>query len=479
MISYNAEAELPLTLLFEPLLMSVYLSRLVLFIFACCLCQPASSLDPQKLESIAKRTNGEDWYRFLGPTIDGKSKETGIIKDWSDQKLKIVWSRELEESYAIGSVSRGRMIQSDRVDDQCVTVCLNAETGEQIWKFKYKTDYSDLYGYNGGPRCSPVIDDDRVYIYGVEGMLHCLGMSDGKVKWKRDLNSDFGVIQNFFGVGSSPLIVGDMLIVMVGGSTKESQDVGEGQLDLVKANGSGTVAIDKTTGKTKYKLIDDMASYASMTAARIEGKMQCFSFGRAGLTMFDPEDGKVGFHFPWRAKKLESVNASTPVFDGNRVFISETYGPGSALLEIKSGKHKVLWSDEDRFREKSMQTHWNTAIIHEGYIYGSSGRHTHNAELRCVELATGKVMWSKPDLTRCSLMYIDGCLVSLGEDGRLMLLKANPEKFDLITGVSLAKDGDRLLKYPCWAAPIVSRGLMYVRGNDRLVCLDLIPTKKK
>ena len=135
----------------------------------------------------------------------------------------------------------------------------------------------------------------------------------------------------------------------------------------------------------------------------------------------DPATGKVDFHYPWRARILESVNASLPVVVGDHVFISETYGPGSSLLKVKPGGYEVLWTDADKGRQKSMQCHWSTPIYHEGYLYGSSGRHDNNAELRCVELETGKVMWSRPGLTRTSLLMVDGYFICLAEEGHLAL----------------------------------------------------------
>jgi hypothetical protein len=124
-----------------------------------------------------------------------------------------------------------------------------------------------------------------------------------------------------------------------------------------------------------------------------------------------------------------------------------------------------------------MQTHWNTPIYHEGYIYGSSGRHTSEAELRCIEWKTGKVMWSQPNLTRASLLYVDSHFVCLGEDGVLRLVKTTPERYVEVAAAAVRErpDGPRLLKPPAWAAPILSHGLLYVRGDDRVVCLRLIP----
>ncbi len=434
---------------------------------------------------LGVRKKGHDWPKFLGPTGDSKSAETGIIAPWPESGLKIVWQRPLRESYGIGSVAYGRYYQFDREGNQAKVIALEAETGKPLWEFAYPTDYVDYYGYNGGPRCSPVIDGNRVYTYGAQGMLHCLDAETGELIWKVDTAKEFGVIQNFFGVGSTPVIEGDLLIVMVGGSPPESHDLGPGYLDRVVGNGSGVVAFDKRTGEVKYKTSDELASYAAPTLATIEGRRWCFVFARGGLLGFNPADGSIDFHYPWRAKILESVNASTPVVVNNEVFISETYGPGSSLLRVRPGGYEVVWRDDERRRDKAMQTHWNTAVYHEGYLYGSSGRHEHNAELRCIEWKTGKVMWSEPGLTRCSLLYVDNHFICLSEDGVLRLLRANPEKYDLVSEWRpVDKDapanpfgfGPRpLLSPPAWAAPILSHGLLYVRGDDRVLCLELIP----
>jgi outer membrane protein assembly factor BamB len=366
---------------------------------------------------------------------------------------------------------------------------MKARTGEEIWRFEYPTEYEDMYGYNNGPRCSPVIDDDRLYVYGVEGDLHCLNVSDGSLIWRLETWREFGVIQNFFGVGSTPVVAGDLLICMVGGSPPGSPGLRESDGN-VTGNGSGIVAFDKHNGEVKYKITDELASYASLQLATIDGRPWCFAFCRGGLVGFEPQTGQIDFHYPWRSKMLESVNASVPVVVGNEVFISETYQIGSSLLAVRPKGFDVVWKDDTSVREKAMKTHWNTAVYHDGYLYGCSGRNTPDADLRCIEWKTGKVMWveQQPAVTRerSSLMYVDGHFVCLGEFGSLRLLKANPNKYEEVAQVTLMReepDPQRkklfapqpLLKYPAWAAPILSHGLLYVRGDDRLVCMELIP----
>ncbi|MFO0966016.1 MAG: PQQ-binding-like beta-propeller repeat protein [Gemmataceae bacterium] len=429
-----------------------------------------ASLLPLLLTAVAC---ADDWPRFLGPLGTSVSPEKGI-KAWPKGGPKVLWHRKAGIGYAPPAISKGKLYLFDRVEDMARLSCLDAKTGEFQWKFEYETTYSDRYSYNGGPRCSPIVDGDRVYLYGVEGMIHCLSVKDGSVVWKVDTKKDFGFVQNFFGVGSAPVIEDDLLIAMVGGSPPGSdmKDFGD-----VKPNGSAIVAFDKNSGKVKYKIGDDLASYSSPALATIDGRRWCFAFCRAGLLAFEPKSGKVDFHFPWRAPDYESVNAANPVVVGNEVLITETYGPGAALLKVKPGGYDVVWTDAKKTpTKKSLQCHWMTPIHKDGFVYGSSGRHDRNAQLRCVELATGKVMWTVPDLNRTSLLMIDGHFVCLSEDGTLRLLKVDPKEFTQISAVELEdrKTGQPLLEYPCWAAPVVANGLMYIRSEKRLVCVELI-----
>jgi len=442
--------------------------------------QSAAGRSPERSSAGLERagpadTRGVDWPRFLGPTGNSKSPETGTLTEWGECGPPVVWHRPLGTGYGIGSVASGRFFQFDRYGDQARLSCLDSRTGELVWKFEYPTDYVDMLGYNDGPRSSPVVDGGLVYIFGAGGMLHCLRADDGKLVWKVDTAERFGVVQNFFGVGSTPVVDGDLLIVMIGGSPAESQDAGRFDLDRAVGNGTGIVAFDKRTGEVKYTITDELASYSTPQLATIHGRRWCFVFARGGLVGFDPLSGKVDFHYPWRARLRDSVNASTPVVVGDEVFISECYGPGSSLLRVRPGAYEVVWRDPPG-RNKAMKTHWNTPVYHEGYLYGSSGRYSGDAELRCIEWSTGKVMWSQPGLRRASLLYVDGHFVCLSEDGVLRLVEATPKEY-VEVAEAVVREGPNtapLIKPPAWSCPILSHGLLYARGDDRLVCMRVI-----
>ncbi|MGF1577769.1 MAG: PQQ-binding-like beta-propeller repeat protein [Gemmataceae bacterium] len=433
------------------------------------------------LSDLRTHKFGSDWPRFLGPTGDNVSTEKGIIKTWPEKGLKVVWHTKVGEGYSMPVISRGRLFHFERIPDTNTARlrCFRSETGKELWKFTYPTTYTDKYNYDGGPRTSPTVSGNRVVIYGPEGMLHCLEASNGKLLWKVDTTKRYNVIQNFFGVGCSPAIEGKRVIVQVGGSPKGSDKL---QFQALKGNGSGIVAFDLETGQEVYKKTDELASYSSPTFATIKGRRWGFMFTRGGLVGFGPKEGTVHFRFPWRADILESVNAANPVVVDDKVLISETYGPGSAVLQIVDKSYKVLWKDDDKDpAKKAFQCHWNTPIHHNGYVYGCSGRNLENADIRCVDLKTGKVMWRVGNTTRSSLLKVDDYFIAQREIGSLILFKANPRKFEVVSVVPVLdpKTGKSLLQRPCWGAPVLSHGLLYVRGAGRLVCLELIRTKQK
>lgn len=424
------------------------------------------------------RAETNDWPGFLGPHRTGKSDERGLPKEWPASGPPVVWQFPMGNGYAAPAIADGRLFLFARVEGHARLTCLDATTGKEQWKCEYPTDFEDMLGYNNGPRATPVVDGPNVYTYGAEGVLQCVRIADGEMVWRIDTFKDFGVVKNFFGVGSTPLVYGDLLIVCVGGSPAGGPTDVYNANGKVDPNGSGIVAFEKATGKVRWKTGDELASYASPVLAKFNGRDVVYMFARGGLMAIDPEKGTTLGEFPWRARKLESVNASTPVVVGDEIFISETYELGSALVKFTGTGFEEIWSDRTRRRNQAMALHWNTPIEHDGYLYGSSGYHAPEAELRCVEWKTGKVMWSEPGMGRSSLLLVDGLLVCLSEDGMLRILRPTPEKYDEVAQWELkGDDGMPLLPYPAWAAPALSRGLLYLEGANRLVCLRLIPNR--
>jgi outer membrane protein assembly factor BamB len=421
-----------------------------------------------------------DWTSFLGPTHNGMSTETKLAHSWPKGGPKLVWEMTKGTGYSSPAISGDRLIMFHRVGNEERVECLHRETGDRYWKFAYPTHFEDRYGYNNGPRASPVIDGDHVYTYGAEGKLHCLKLETGQVYWKRDLPAEFKVPHDFFGVASTPLIEGELLIVNVG------------------APGGPTVAaFDKKTGKLVWGAGDQWGpSYASPVPANVNGRRRIFVFAggesnppTGGLLSIDPQSGAVDFSFPWRSKSYESVNAASPVVVGNQVFISASYKTGGALLNLlPNGGQSVAWTTQD------MSTHFNTAIYKDGYLYGFDGRNEPDASLACLELKTGQVMWRvNPEWEetllvdgaehrqtlgtfRGTLLWVDGKFLCLGEMGHLLWLDLTPKGYKELARAWLFAARET------WALPVLSHGLLYVgqnsrdvvrRESPRLLCYDL------
>ncbi len=423
---------------------------------------------------------GEDWPRFLGPRDNGVSGETGLLATWPAKGPPVLWEKTVGTGYSAPSIRGNRLVLHHRLEDQEIVDCFAADTGKPLWSHSYETNFSDPYGYNNGPRCSPLLTTDRCYTFGAEGKLLCLNLETGKPVWLRKTAADWKIPDAFFGVGSTPVLWGRLLIVMVGGEPD-----------------AGVVAFDAETGKTVWQnvgkkawtapngdqLDEKLASYSSLIAAQIHGHDHVFSLMRDGLVSLDPADGKIRFSYFFRSNAFESVNAARPVIIGDEVLLSAAYKTGAALLKIKSdGKGFVeLW------RNQNLQTHWSTTIQHEGFLYGFSGRHEGEAKLKCMDLKSGDVVWEtdgapadapagNADLVessarfygRGSALLADGKFIVLGERGLLALVEVNSKEFKEISRVKFAG-----MKFPSWAAPVLSRKRLYLRCEDHLMCLDL------
>lgn len=436
-----------------------------------------------------------DWPNFLGPSKNGISSETGLIGSWPSEGPKEIWKKQVGTGYSAPAIRDQRLVLFHRIKNEEIVEAFNVRTAELIWRHSYPTRYRDPFGYNNGPRCSPLITKKYCFTFGAEGLLLCLDIKTGKQVWQRKTAEDFKISEAFFGVGASPVLEGELLIIMVGGQPNSTM-----------------VAFNKNTGKTIWESVgqktwegvsaigwpgeplvrwngfEKLASYSTPKLATVHGKRLLFSLTRQGLVALNPKDGSIKFSRWFRSRVNESVNAANPVVSGSQVFCSSAYyGAGSFLLDVGMDCESFteVWSTYekrkiDRKIEPVLEIHWTTPILHNGYLYAFTGRNEPDAQFRCVELKTGNIKWNREERWRAysskqpkvygrgSALMADNKLFVLGEGGLLGLFEVNPNK-----PIELARYQVPELHYPCWAAPILSDKRLYIRSEDYLICFDV------
>jgi outer membrane protein assembly factor BamB len=443
---------------------------------------------------LATAIHAADWPEFMGPTRDQISTETGLLETFPPGGPKLVFEKQVGTGYSAPSVRGGVMVIHHRTGNEEIVEACDAKTGAAIWKHAYPSAYRDPFGYNNGPRCTPLLTADRCYTLGAEGVLLCLDFATGKEIWRRNTGREFEVPEAFFGAGSSPVLEDGTLFVQIGGQPN-----------------AGIVAFDAKSGRTLWQnggertwtglpmlgwpgerlvtwsradpAFERMASYCTPVLATIHGRRHLLTVTRQGIISLDPKTGRHNFSRWFRARQDSSVNAMTPVVAGNDIFISTAYyRGGSVLLRVKpDGK-----SFDEIWTGTQLEIHWTRPVLAAGHLYAFSGRNEPDARFRCVEFATGAVKWDRDEgwpngghgkvevgsepkvFGRGSAILAEGKLIALGEAGLLGLFKANPEKLEELARWQVPK-----LAYPCWAAPVLADKRLYLRDENWVVCYDL------
>jgi outer membrane protein assembly factor BamB len=394
--------------------------------------------------SLALPLLAGDWPQFLGPARDGHSPEIGLNRDWVKTPPAVAWKTDVGTGWSGPVVAGGRLILFHRVEGNEIVACLDAATGREKWTFTYPTRYRDDFGFDDGPRATPLVAGGRVFTLGANGDLHGLELATGKRLWHHNLLADYKADKGFFGVACSPMVAGGKLLVNVGGK------------------GAGIVAFDPATGQEAWKATDDPASYSSPTVAEIDGKTLAVFLTRNGLVALEPETGKVRFTFAWQPRIRESVNAATPLVWKGDIFLTVSYGTGAVLLRPKGDEVEELWSND-----RTLSCQYNTPVRVGDYLYGVHGRaDTGVTQLRCVEWKTGAVKWSEAKTRPAHLIAVDGGVLALTEDGEVVRFDASPDGYR-------ERGRVKVLEKPTRAAPALADGHLFARDSTRLVCVKL------
>lgn len=404
----------------------------------------------------------EDWSQWRGPERSNRSNETGLFKTWTDAGPPLVWMESGAGSgYAGVSVVGKHLYTTGNFDDGQAVTCFDTESGKRVWKTSV-TDKPPKHGYDGS-RSTPTVDGDLLYVVPSDGRIVCLQAADGKEVWSRPFSDWNGKMMSGWGFSESPLVDGDKVICTPGGA------------------GGLVVALNKKTGESIWacegseldressgKKTNDGAGYSSVVISNAGGIRQYVQLIGPGLVGIHAETGKLLWQYDRVANT--TANIPTPLVAGDYVFTSTGYNTGAALLKlVKDGANQfkteeVYWLDGREFQNKH-----GGMTYHDGFIYCGHGNG--NGLPICLNVRDGEIAWG-PERAEgkgeTSMIYADGHFVLRRESGHVILIKANPEKYDVVGSFM-----PEFQEGKSWAHPVISNGKLYLRENDKIMAYQL------
>lgn len=406
------------------------------------LCVSASLWPVVVLVVWAQAPAASDWPQWRGPARSGISPETGLLQSWpAGGPPRVGSASNLGDGFGSIAVSGDRIFVQGMRNAESILSALNRADGRLVWVTPIGRTVNNYQG--PGPRSTPTVDGDRVYVLTENGDLASLRIQDGRIAWQRNILRDFGGRNIGWLISESPLVDGNHVIVSPGG------------------RGAGMVALDKQTGKTVWvaKELSDQAGYASPIVADVQGVRTIMTLTSEAGVGVRASDGKL----MWRheAAANSTANIATPVFSNNHVFYTSSYGAGGALLSLRAQNGEVR--AEQVYFTRDMQNHHGGVVVVDGYLYGF-----HNSILTCLELATGKMMWRHRSVGKGSLAYADGHLYLLSENNVVGLAEATPAGYREKGRFTIPDQG-----WPSWAHPAISGGRLYIRDQGILTAYNI------
>ncbi|HKB03756.1 MAG TPA: PQQ-binding-like beta-propeller repeat protein [Gemmataceae bacterium] len=394
-----------------------------------------------------------DWPQWRGPERNGTSKETGLLAEWPKDGPKLIWQvNDLGTGYGAVSMAGGRVyLISNKGLEEEFALALDIKDGKQVW--------TAPLGKVGNPgqrpsypaaRSTPTVDGDLVYALSSDGDLACLEAATGKAQWQKSIRKEFGGQPGTWAYSESPLIDGDVLVCTPGGKD------------------ATLVALNKKTGELIWKSPvpgGDLAAYASVIAVEAGGVKQYVQFVGKGVIGVDAKTGK----FLWRFDETGKgpANMPTPVAHEGYVYTSAGRAGSGGLVKVAADGDKV--TAEKVYLERDLPTSIGGSVLVGGNLYG-----TGTAGLVCAEFTTGKVKWREKSVGSGSVLFADGKLFIHGENGQVILVEANPEKFVEKGRFTPPGRPKQLNKgEQAWAYPALADGRLYVREHGTLWCYDV------
>ena len=382
-----------------------------------------------------------DWAQWRGPNRTGVSTATGLLQQWPPNGPPQVWTTEgLGSGYGSLALASDRLFVQGSRNRQSVVSAVSLADGRSLWSKGIGPSGENDRG--SGPRSTPTIDGDRLYVLTENGDLACL-KHDGTMVWQRNILREFGGRNISWLLSESPLVDGNRVIVSPGGRN------------------AGIVALDKMTGATLWttRELSDEAGYASAIVADVQGVRTIMTYTAEGGVGVRASDGKL----MWRVREVanNTANIATPVFFDNKVFYTSGYGTGGALIGLRAESGEVR--AQQIYLTREMQNHHGGVVLVDGYLYGYN-----NSILTCLEFATGKMMWRNRSVGKGAVTAANGHLYIIGEDHVVGLVEATPAGYR-----EKGRFQIRDLGAPAWAHLVVDAGRLYIRNQQTLTVYDV------
>ena len=381
------------------------------------------------------------WSQWRGPSRDGSINGTKLPENLSETSLNKIWQVKLGPGYSGPIVTPDRVFVTETQDRKNEVVrALDRKTGQELWKQDWSGAMAvPFFAKANGDwiRATPAFDGERLYVAGIRDVLVCLDANSGEELWRLNFVEKLGTNLPSFGFASSPLVVTDFVFVQAGG---------------------GLCKVDKMTGEIIWRVLDDGggmfgSAFSSPFYTELDGVPQLIVQTRTKLAGVNPKDGKI----LWEQKipAFRGMNILTPTVYKNSIFTS-SYGGGSFLFTAK--RNASGWNLDETWTNKT-QGYMSSPNIINGHVY----LHLRNQRFTCIDLETGKARWTTTPYGKYWSTVTDGKkILALDQKGELLLIAANPEKFELLDSRKVAEDS--------WAYIAVSGNEIFVRAlNDLAV----------
>ncbi|MEM7784054.1 MAG: PQQ-binding-like beta-propeller repeat protein [Planctomycetota bacterium] len=422
--------------------------------------------------TLSSQALGDDWPQWMGPDRDNTWKETGLIEKFPEGGPKVVWETEVGIGYAGPSVAQGKVIVLDFESDSDVKIanferrrfqgteriiCLNESDGKPVWKHEYPVEYT--ISYPSGPRCTPIIEGDSVYVLGSEGNLKCLNLNDGAIIWETELKKDYKTESALWGYSAHPLIDGDLLITLAGGK------------------GSHIVALDKKTGKEVWRSLSaPEQGYSPPTIIEFAGQRQLICFRPNGVSSIDPATGKEIWSVPYEATSGSTI--MSPILWGDKLYIAG-YSKQSLLLQLKPDNTTpdVIWQSKGNIAVSPVNVQ-PFLDDENGVLYGMD----QSGDMRAMKFEGPELLWKTSEpVSRRRVGSGTAFIVKqadrfwlFNETGELIIAEMTPDGYTEIDRAKVIEASNNAFNRPVvWSMPAFANKRIYIRNDDKIICLDV------